>query len=141
MYILFFCLRYPCISQKAEYNEEKVYSTAIANARFLYNDRNVVTVGGSDASLMLWEVVDEWVKLYWSVELEQDDYDSYESGWPESSVVSESEQEEVTVRYRQVSSSSSDSMLIISDLPLHQGMNVATPFTLLTSDTSDYSEV
>ncbi|XP_073970787.1 doublecortin-domain-containing echinoderm-microtubule-associated protein isoform X4 [Rhodnius prolixus] len=51
--------RYPCISPKAEYNEEKVYSLAIAAARFLFNDRNVATVGGSDASLMLWEVVDE----------------------------------------------------------------------------------
>ncbi|KAF6215574.1 hypothetical protein GE061_010330 [Apolygus lucorum] len=51
--------RYPCISPKAEYNEEKVYSLAIAAARFLHNDRNVVTVGGTDASLMLWEVVDE----------------------------------------------------------------------------------
>nr|XP_014289847.1 echinoderm microtubule-associated protein-like CG42247 isoform X2 [Halyomorpha halys] len=51
--------RYPCISQKAEYNEEKVYSMSIAAARFLYNDRNVATVGGSDASLMLWQVVDE----------------------------------------------------------------------------------
>ncbi|BES89722.1 HELP motif [Nesidiocoris tenuis] len=51
--------RYPCISPKAEYNEEKVYSLAIASARFLHNDRKVVTVGGTDASLMLWEVVDE----------------------------------------------------------------------------------
>lgn len=32
---------------------------SIAAARFLYNDRNVATVGGSDASLMLWQVVDE----------------------------------------------------------------------------------
>ncbi|XP_014242237.2 echinoderm microtubule-associated protein-like CG42247 isoform X2 [Cimex lectularius] len=51
--------RYPCISTKAEYNEEKVYSLAIATARFLFNDRNVATVGGTDASLMLWEVIDE----------------------------------------------------------------------------------
>ncbi|CAH0386777.1 unnamed protein product [Bemisia tabaci] len=51
--------RYPCLSPKAEYNEEKVYSGSVTSARFLYNDRNVATVGGTDASLMLWEVVDD----------------------------------------------------------------------------------
>ncbi|KAK7790247.1 hypothetical protein R5R35_001049 [Gryllus longicercus] len=51
--------RYPCLSPKAEYNEEKVYSLQIAAARFLFNDKNVVTVGGTDASLMLWDVVDD----------------------------------------------------------------------------------
>lgn len=56
---LFDVLRYPCLSPKAEYNEEKVYSLAVAAARFLFNDRNVVTVGGTDAALMLWEVVDD----------------------------------------------------------------------------------
>ncbi|XP_063975526.1 echinoderm microtubule-associated protein-like CG42247 isoform X1 [Diachasmimorpha longicaudata] len=51
--------RYPCTSAKAEYLEEKVYSSLVASARFLYNDQNVVTVGGTDAALMLWELVDE----------------------------------------------------------------------------------
>lgn len=51
--------RYPCINPKSEYNEEKCYGGLITGARFLYNDRNVVTVGGVDASLMLWDVVDE----------------------------------------------------------------------------------
>lgn len=51
--------RYPCSSPKAEYNEEKVYGGAITCARFSYDDRNLVTVGGIDASLMLWDVVDE----------------------------------------------------------------------------------
>ncbi|XP_047113095.1 echinoderm microtubule-associated protein-like CG42247 [Schistocerca piceifrons] len=51
--------RYPCLSPKAEYNEEKVYSMQIAVARFLFNDKNVVTVGGTDAALMLWDVVDD----------------------------------------------------------------------------------
>ncbi|XP_056634123.1 echinoderm microtubule-associated protein-like CG42247 isoform X1 [Diorhabda sublineata] len=51
--------RYPCLSSKAEYNEEKVYSGTVACARFLFNDRNVVTVGGTDASLMLWQLVEE----------------------------------------------------------------------------------
>ncbi|KAH1003387.1 hypothetical protein HUJ05_011311 [Dendroctonus ponderosae] len=36
--------RYPCLSSKAEYNEEKVYSGTVACARFLFNDRNVHTV-------------------------------------------------------------------------------------------------
>ncbi|XP_067208304.1 echinoderm microtubule-associated protein-like CG42247 isoform X2 [Linepithema humile] len=51
--------RYPCTSAKAEYVEEKVYSSLVACARFLYNDQNIVTVGGTDAALMLWELVDE----------------------------------------------------------------------------------
>ncbi|XP_065155332.1 echinoderm microtubule-associated protein-like CG42247 isoform X3 [Atheta coriaria] len=51
--------RYPCISTKAEYNEEKSYSGQVACARFLYNDRNIVTVGGTDAGLMLWELTEE----------------------------------------------------------------------------------
>ncbi|XP_066584127.1 echinoderm microtubule-associated protein-like CG42247 isoform X1 [Prorops nasuta] len=51
--------RYPCTSTKAEYVEEKVYSSLVACARFLYNDQNIVTVGGTDAALMLWELVDE----------------------------------------------------------------------------------
>ncbi|KAE8743682.1 hypothetical protein FOCC_FOCC010723 [Frankliniella occidentalis] len=51
--------RYPCLSAKAEYNEEKVYSLQVACGRFLYNDRLVATVGGTDATLMLWDVVDD----------------------------------------------------------------------------------
>ncbi|ENN76153.1 hypothetical protein YQE_07324, partial [Dendroctonus ponderosae] len=51
--------RYPCLSSKAEYNEEKVYSGTVACARFLFNDRNVVTVGGNDASLMLWQLAED----------------------------------------------------------------------------------
>ena len=53
------CCRYPCLSAKAEYNEEKVYSLQVACARFLFNDRHIVTVGGTDATLMLWDVVDD----------------------------------------------------------------------------------
>lgn len=51
--------RYPCPSPKAEYHEEKVYSGAVACARFLFNDRNVVTVGGTDAALMLWQLAED----------------------------------------------------------------------------------
>ncbi|KAF5291175.1 hypothetical protein FQA39_LY14417 [Lamprigera yunnana] len=51
--------RYPCLTPKAEYNEEKVYSGQISSARFLFNDRNIVTVGGTDAGLMLWELTEE----------------------------------------------------------------------------------
>ena len=52
-------IRYPCLSPKAEYTEEKVYSLQVSCARFLFNDKNVVTVGGTDAALMLWDVIDE----------------------------------------------------------------------------------
>ncbi|XP_055857090.1 echinoderm microtubule-associated protein-like CG42247 isoform X1 [Episyrphus balteatus] len=51
--------RYPCTSPRAEFNEAKVYSGMLACARFLFGDRNIVTVGGTDASLMIWDLVDE----------------------------------------------------------------------------------
>lgn len=57
--IIFFFYRYPCINPRAEYCEAKVYSGTLASARFLYGDRKVVTVGGTDASLMVWELVEE----------------------------------------------------------------------------------
>ncbi|KAF4532363.1 hypothetical protein B566_EDAN003667 [Ephemera danica] len=37
----------------------RLFSNHIATARFLQLDRSVVTVGGSDAALMLWDVVDD----------------------------------------------------------------------------------
>ncbi|VVC95369.1 unnamed protein product [Leptidea sinapis] len=51
--------KYPCASPKAEYYEVKVYTGAVLAARFLFNDRCLVTSGGSDAALMLWELVDD----------------------------------------------------------------------------------
>ncbi|XP_067642608.1 echinoderm microtubule-associated protein-like CG42247 isoform X1 [Eurosta solidaginis] len=51
--------RYPCISPRAEFHEAKVYSGMLACARFLYGDQMVVTVGGTDASLMVWDLVEE----------------------------------------------------------------------------------
>jgi microtubule-associated protein-like 1/2 len=48
--------RYPCITPRAEFAEAKVYSGTIACARFLYGMRSLVTVGGTDASLMIWEL-------------------------------------------------------------------------------------
>lgn len=82
-YFIIIC-RYPCMSPKAEYNEEKVYSGTVACARFLFNDRNIVTVGGTDAALMLWELVEEQQKapVYFPAppvvnqDNEESDYDS-----------------------------------------------------------------
>lgn len=51
--------KYPCISPRSEYYETKVYSGVIGCARFLYGDNSLVTVGGTDASLMIWDLVDE----------------------------------------------------------------------------------
>jgi hypothetical protein len=28
----------------------------------MYNDKNVVTVGGTDATLILWDVIDDWTE-------------------------------------------------------------------------------
>lgn len=51
--------RYPCINPRAEFHETKVYSGMVACARFLYGDHSVVTVGGTDASLMVWDLIEE----------------------------------------------------------------------------------
>lgn len=51
--------RYPSITPRSEFNETKVYSGMLASARFLYGDMTIATVGGTDASLMLWELVEE----------------------------------------------------------------------------------
>lgn len=51
--------RYPCISPRAEYAEAKTYSGSVACARFLFGDHFLVTVGGTDATLMLWELIEE----------------------------------------------------------------------------------
>ena len=58
-YLTIFPSRYPCITPKAEYVEAKVYSGPVACARFMVGDRQVVTVGGTDASLMVWELAEE----------------------------------------------------------------------------------
>ncbi|XP_016031902.2 echinoderm microtubule-associated protein-like CG42247 isoform X1 [Drosophila simulans] len=51
--------RYPCISPRAEFHESKVYSGMLACVRFLCGDHTLITVGGTDASLMVWDIVEE----------------------------------------------------------------------------------
>lgn len=51
--------KYPCISPRSEYYETKVYSGMIGCVRFLYGDNSLVTVGGTDASLMIWNLTEE----------------------------------------------------------------------------------
>nr|XP_029711222.1 echinoderm microtubule-associated protein-like CG42247 isoform X1 [Aedes albopictus] len=51
--------RYPCITPRAEFTEAKVYSGTLACVKFLYGNHSLVTVGGTDASLMIWELTEE----------------------------------------------------------------------------------
>ncbi|XP_061502766.1 echinoderm microtubule-associated protein-like CG42247 isoform X1 [Anopheles gambiae] len=51
--------RYPCITPRAEFTEAKVYSGTLAAVKFLYGNHSLVTVGGTDASLMIWELTEE----------------------------------------------------------------------------------
>lgn len=53
---LHFPNRYPCISNRAEYHETKTHSGSIGCVRFLYGDRSLISIGGTDASLMIWEL-------------------------------------------------------------------------------------
>ena len=48
--------RYPCVSPKAEFYEEKPVSGSIDCVRFFFDDSYVVTVGGTDASLFKWKM-------------------------------------------------------------------------------------
>ncbi|XP_055525542.1 echinoderm microtubule-associated protein-like CG42247 isoform X2 [Wyeomyia smithii] len=51
--------RYPCITPRAEFTEAKVYSGTLACVKFLHGNHSLVTVGGTDASLMIWELTEE----------------------------------------------------------------------------------
>lgn len=51
--------RYPTIHPRSEYNEVKTYSGPIGSVRFMNGDRSLVTVGGTDASLMIWDIIEE----------------------------------------------------------------------------------
>ncbi|XP_058063513.1 echinoderm microtubule-associated protein-like CG42247 [Anopheles bellator] len=51
--------RYPVITPRAEFTEAKVYSGTLACLKFLYGNHSLVTVGGTDASLMIWELTEE----------------------------------------------------------------------------------
>lgn len=51
--------RYPSINPRSEYNEVKTYSGPIGSVRFMNGDRSLVTVGGTDASLMIWDLIEE----------------------------------------------------------------------------------
>lgn len=51
--------RYPTINPRSEYNEVKTYSGPIGSVRFMYGDRTLITVGGTDASLMIWDLIEE----------------------------------------------------------------------------------
>jgi microtubule-associated protein-like 1/2 len=51
--------KYPCITPRAEFTEAKVYSGSIASVRFLYGNTTIATVGGTDATLMIWELSEE----------------------------------------------------------------------------------
>lgn len=53
--------RYPAITPRSEYQEAKVYSGVIACVRYLVGigGKLIVTVGGTDASLMVWELSEE----------------------------------------------------------------------------------
>ena len=49
--------QYPCTTARAEFIEEKSSSTAVVATRFLFEDMYVITVGGSDATLLRWKIV------------------------------------------------------------------------------------
>uniref|UniRef100_A0A336L6C9 CSON003739 protein n=1 Tax=Culicoides sonorensis TaxID=179676 RepID=A0A336L6C9_CULSO len=51
--------RYPTITPRAEYQEAKVYSGVLACTRFVVGGKMLITVGGTDASLMVWELLGE----------------------------------------------------------------------------------
>lgn len=51
--------RYPTISSRSEYNEVKTYSGPIGCVRFIYGDHMLITVGGTDAALMIWDLIEE----------------------------------------------------------------------------------
>lgn len=49
--------QYPCTTSRAEFVEEKTASSAIMGIRFLFEDMYIITVGGTDATLLRWKIV------------------------------------------------------------------------------------
>ena len=49
--------QYPCTTSRAEFVEEKTASTAIVGIQFLFEDMYIITVGGSDATLLRWKII------------------------------------------------------------------------------------
>jgi len=48
---------YPCTTPRAEFIEEKTASSAVVAIRFLFEDIYLITVGGSDATLLRWKII------------------------------------------------------------------------------------
>jgi hypothetical protein len=49
--------QYPCTTTRSEFLEEKTASSAVVAIRFLFEDMYMITVGGSDATLLRWKIV------------------------------------------------------------------------------------
>ena len=49
--------QYPCTSPRAEYHEVKPCSSAITGIRFLFEDMYLLSVGGTNATLIRWKIV------------------------------------------------------------------------------------
>ena len=47
--------RYPCVTEGADANEYSGHSSHVTKVKFTANDRNVVSVGGNDKTLIIWE--------------------------------------------------------------------------------------
>ena len=48
---------YPCTSPRADYKEAKPSSSPITAVRFMFEDMYLLSVGGSEATLIRWKIV------------------------------------------------------------------------------------
>ena len=48
--------KWPCIEEKADYNESIGHSSHVTEVKFSYQDQFVVSAGGNDKTVMVWEV-------------------------------------------------------------------------------------
>ena len=49
--------QYPCTSPRAEFHEAKPSSSAVTCVKFLFEDMYLLTVGGTNATLIRWKLV------------------------------------------------------------------------------------
>lgn len=47
--------KYPCVIEKAQNNEYCGHSSHVTKVKFSNNDRYVVSTGGNDMTVMIWE--------------------------------------------------------------------------------------
>ena len=72
--------KYPCVVEKAQFNEYCGHSSHVTKVRFTANDRFVISTGGNDMTVMVWETdvggaTEEPINEPENTDLNEDDFE------------------------------------------------------------------